>query len=138
MHRGFDRPPSGHAGRRSGGGGRDVGGRVAELGTLAPKPLAALVGVAPFARESGTQRWVRTIAGGRAAVRKALTRPWCPPRAATPCCGRIWHQFIARGKAYKVAMVATMRRYLGILNAMLRDGLTWPQTDVSQGRFLPV
>ena len=109
-----------------------------ELGTLAPKPLAALVGVAPFARESGTQRWVRTIAGGRAAVRKALYQAVASATRCNPVLRTHLHQFIARGKAYKVAMVATMRRYLGILNAMLRDGLTWPQTDVSQGRFLPV
>ena len=46
-------------------------------------------------------------------------------------------QLRAAGKPHKVAMVACIRRLLGILTAMMRDGLTWQQTAVGQGRFLP-
>ena len=107
-----------------------------ELGTLAPKPLAALVGVAPFARESGTQHRPRTIAGGRAPVRTALFQAVVSATRCNAVLRAHLQRLIARGKPYKVAMVATMRRLLGILNAMLRDGLTWQQTTVGQGRFL--
>ncbi len=108
-----------------------------ELGTAAPKQLAALVGVAPFARESGTQVRARTIAGGRAAVRKALYQAVLSAARSNPVINGHLQRLIARGKPYKVAMVATMRRLLGILNAMLRDGLRWEDTQVGQGHFLP-
>jgi transposase len=106
-----------------------------ELGTASSKQLAALVGVAPFARESGTQHRPRTIAGGRAPVRRALYQAVVSAARSNAVINAHLQRLIARGKPYKVAMVATMRRYLGILNAMLRDGLTWQQTDVGQGRF---
>ena len=108
-----------------------------ELGSISPKPLAALVGVAPFARDSGTQSRARSCAGGRAPVRTALYQAVVSAVRRT---GGIvtahLQRLLARGKPYKVAMVATMRWLLGILNAMLRDGLTWDQTNVGQGRFL--
>lgn len=107
-----------------------------ELGTLAPKPLAALVGVAPFARESGAQTHRRAIAGGRATVRKALYQAVVSATRCNPVLKAHLQHLQARGKPYKVAMVATMRRFLGILNAMLRDGLDWSETEVGQGRFL--
>lgn len=108
-----------------------------ELGTASPKQLAALVGIAPFARESGTQLRPRSIAGGRAPVRIALYQAVVSAARCNPVLRAHVQRLLARGKPYKVAMVATMRRLLGILNAMLRDGLTWDQTNVGQGRFLP-
>lgn len=110
---------------------------VPELGTLSPKPLAALVGVAPYARESGSQVRPRTIAGGRAAVRKALYQAVVSAARCNPVIRTHLQRLLDRGKPFKVAMVATMRRLLGILNAMLREGLRWEQTQVGQGRFLP-
>ena len=53
-----------------------------------------------------------------------------------PVIGAHYQRLRAAGKAHKVAMIACMRRLVGILNAMLRDGLTWQQTDVGQGHFL--
>lgn len=107
-----------------------------ELGSASPKQLAALVGVAPFARESGTQQWARTIAGGRSHVRTALYQAVVSATRTNSVLRDLRQRLIARGKPYKVAMIATLRRFLGILNAMLRDGLTWDQTNVGQGRCL--
>ena len=106
-----------------------------ELGTRGPKPLAALVGVAPFARESGTQRRARVCAGGRAPVRTALYQAAVSAVRSNSIVAAHFQRLLSRGKPYKVAMVATMRWLLGILNAMLRDGLTWPQTEVGHGHF---
>lgn len=108
-----------------------------ELGTASPKQLAALVGVAPFARESGTQHRTRAIAGGRAPIRRALYQAVVSAARSNAVINAHLQRLIARGQPYKVAMVATMRRFLAILNAMLRDGLDWSQTDVGQGRCLP-
>lgn len=91
-----------------------------ELGTLSRQEIAALVGVAPMARESGRWQGRRTIGGGRATVRRALYM------AALTCTRQgplhdFYTQLRARGKPFKVAIVACMRRLLTILNAMLRD-----------------
>jgi transposase len=99
---------------------------VPELGRLSRQQIAALVGVAPMARDSGRWRGRRAIAGGRAAVRQvlymaALTAVRCrhsPLRA-------FYQQLRARGKIFKVAIVACMRRLLVILNAMVRDQRPW-------------
>lgn len=95
-----------------------------ELGTARPKQLAALVGVAPFARESGAQVRPRAIAGGRAPVRKVLYQAGVSATRCNPVIRAHLQRLLDRGKPSKVAMVATMRWLLGILNAMLRDGLT--------------
>ena len=88
--------------------------------------VAALVGVAPVARDSGRWRGRRTIGGGRAAVRQVLymatlTAVRCPHSPL-----RTFYQHLrARGKVFKVAMVACMRRLVVILNAMVRDRRPW-------------
>jgi transposase len=107
-----------------------------ELGQASPKQLAALVGVAPFARDSGKHAGKRSIAGGRATVRKALYQAVTTGLRCNPALRRHIAKLKAAGKPHKVAMVAAMRRLLGILNAMVHDGLSWQQTDVGQGRFL--
>ena len=108
-----------------------------ELGRASPNQLAALVGVAPFARDSGKHAGTRSIAGGRATVRKALYQAVTTGLRCNPALSHHVAKLKAAGKPHKVAMVAAMHRLLGILNAMVRDGLTWHQTDVGQGRFLP-
>lgn len=107
-----------------------------ELGTLTTKQIASLVGVAPVARDSGRQRGTRHIAAGRSAIRHALYRAVLTTIRCDPTFHAHYAQLRARGKLHKVAMVACLRRLLGILNAMVRDGLTWTQTAVAQGRFL--
>lgn len=102
-----------------------------ELGTLSRQQVAALAGVAPIARESGRWQGRRTIRGGRAAVRRALYMA-----ALTATRGGPLHagytRLRARGKPFKVAIVACMRRLLTILNAMLRDRHRWTPTPSLQ------
>jgi transposase len=109
---------------------------VPELGTCTAKEVAALVGVAPWAVESGQHRGQRRIGGGRSDVRHGLYVALTSTVRCDPTFGAHYARLRAAGKPHKLAMVACMRRLLGILTMMLRDGLTWPQTAVGQGHFL--
>lgn len=96
-----------------------------ELGRLSHGQLAALVGVAPLNRDSGTVRGRRATWGGRSAVRAAL---YMGTLRATRCNPRIqafYHRLLAAGKAKKVALVACMRKLLCMLNAMVRHHVPW-------------
>jgi transposase len=96
-----------------------------ELGQLNRKQIAALVGVAPFARDSGKLRGTRTCWGGRAAVRAVL---YMGTLAATRYNGIVrpfYQRLIAAGKPKKVALVAAMRKLLTIMNTMLRNRRRW-------------
>lgn len=96
-----------------------------ELGTLDRKQIAALVGVAPLNRDSGTLRGARTCWGGRAAVRAVL---YMATVAATRCnlvIQTFYRRLCAAGKAKKVALTACMRKLLTILNAMLKHWTPW-------------
>jgi transposase len=107
-----------------------------ELGACSGAAAAALLGTAPYAVESGLMRGQRHIGGGRRLVRHALFEAVMSTVRWDPVIGAHYQRLRAAGKAHKVAMIACMRRLVGILNAMLRDGLTWQQTDVGQGHFL--
>lgn len=96
-----------------------------ELGTLSSKQLAALVGVAPHNRDSGTLRGTRTIWGGRAVVRTALYMAALAATTWNPVIKAFYHQLLARGKAKKVALVACMHKLLSILNAMVKQRTPW-------------
>jgi transposase len=96
-----------------------------ELGRLKRTEIAALVGVAPINRDSGTWRGERTIWGGRAQVRHALYMPTLSAIRSNPVIRAVYQRLRAAGKPPKVAVVACMRKLLIILNAMLRDGRTW-------------
>jgi transposase len=111
---------------------------VPELGACSGKQAAALVGVAPWAAESGQHRGQRRIGGGRSAVRHGLYEALLTTVRCDPTFRGHYARLRAAGKPHKVAMVACMRRLLGILTVMLRDGLTWRQTAVGQGRFLGI
>ena len=106
-----------------------------ELGTLTRKQLTALVGVAPYNQESGNHTGSRRIVGGRATVRKALSM--ATHSGATLCKSPVVRAHVAalqdRGKPYKVAIIATVNRMLGIVNAMVRDNLCWEETAASHG-----
>ena len=96
-----------------------------ELGQLTHKQVAALAGVAPHARDSGTLRGKRMIWGGRAPVRSALYLSVWSAARWNPVI-RLFHDRLrAGGKPAKVAQVACMRKLLTILNAMVRDGRGW-------------
>jgi transposase len=91
-----------------------------ELGSLNRHKIAALVGVAPFSRDSGTYRGRRTIWGGRAHVRSILYMATISAIRFNPLIKPLYERLIERGKVRKVAIVACMRKLLTILNAMVR------------------
>ena len=99
-----------------------------ELGTLTHKQIAALVGVAPLTRDSGTLRGRRTVWGGRAHVRTALSMAAIVATRFNPVIRACYHRLCAAGKAKKVARVACMRKRLTIINAMLKHRSGWNPT----------
>ena len=96
-----------------------------ELGTLTDKQIAALVGVAPLNRDSGTLRGTRTVWGGRAQGRMALYMGAIVAARFNPVLRSFYQRLCAAGKAKKVALVACMRKLLVILNAMLKHRAPW-------------
>jgi transposase len=101
-----------------------------ELGTLNRKQIAALVGVAPFARDSGLlQGGRRRIWGGRAYVRKLLFMATLSAIRFNAVIRPFYARLLAAGKPKKVALIACSRKLLTILNAMLRSGTTWNPPD---------
>jgi len=96
-----------------------------ELGTLDRRRIAALVGVAPFPRDSGRRRGQRHIWGGRAQVRAALYMATLVAIRRNAVLKAFYQRLVAAGKAKKVALVACMRKLLTILNAMLRHRNLW-------------
>ena len=96
-----------------------------ELGTLGHKPLAALVGLAPLNRDSGTLRGKRTIWGGRASVRAALYMGALVGSRYNPVLRAMYVRLVAAGKTKKLALTACMHKLLTILNAMLKHRTTW-------------
>lgn len=96
-----------------------------ELGQLSGRAVGALVGVAPMARESGTWRGKRQICGGRYQVRSVLYMATLSAVKHNPVLHAFHQRLIAAGKPPKVALVASMRKLLVILNAMARDRAPW-------------
>lgn len=96
-----------------------------ELGRASGREIAALVGVAPFARDSGTSRGTRTTWGGRRHVRCVLYMATLSAIRYNPVLRPHYEQLRARGKPGKVALVACMRKLLVILNAMVAQQRAW-------------
>jgi transposase len=96
-----------------------------ELGTLTGKQIAALAGVAPLNRDSGTWRGRRMIWGGRAQIRATLYMSTLVATRCNPVIRAFYHRLCAAGKAKKVALIACMRKLLLILNAMLKQRTRW-------------
>jgi len=96
-----------------------------ELGTLNRQQIAALVGVAPINRDSGTLRGKRSIFGGRASVRCALYMAAFCAMKFNPVIRRFAERLRAAGKPFKVIVVAAMRKLLTILNVMLKENRPW-------------
>lgn len=101
-----------------------------ELGHLTRRAAAALVGVAPFARDSGRWRGRRQIAGGRASVRTALYMAAVVAARHNPVLRSFYQRLRAAGKAPKVALVAVMRKLITILNAMVRHHQPWQPATI--------
>lgn len=109
-----------------------------ELGRLSRGQIAALVGVAPLNRDSGTLRGRRTVWGGRASVRAALYMgALAASRSSSGPVGRLYARLVGRGKpkgrayARPVALVACMRKLLVTCNAVVRDGVAWDPKHAS-------
>jgi len=96
-----------------------------ELGELDRRKISALVGVAPFNRDSGTLRGRRSTWGGRAPVRRLLYMAATSAIRCNPVIKSFYQQLTGRGKPHKVALVACMRKILAILNAMARTNTPW-------------
>ena len=96
-----------------------------ELGTLTNKQIAALVGIAPLNRDSGTLRGRRTVWGGRAQVRAVLYMGAMVAARFNPVIRTFYQRLQRAGKAKKVALTACMRKLLTILNAMLKHRTPW-------------
>ena len=96
-----------------------------ELGTLDRKQIAALVGVAPYNRDSGTLQGKRAVWGGRSRVRAVLYMGALVASRHNPAIRDFYQRLLAAGKPKKVAPVASMRKLLVILNGMLKHGSPW-------------
>jgi transposase len=95
--------------------------QLPELGKMDRKKIAALVGVAPMNHDSGKKRGYRKTKGGRADVRSVLYMSTLVATRYNPLIQSQYQQMLKRGKLKKVALTACMRKFLTILNAMMRD-----------------
>lgn len=100
-----------------------------ELGQLNSKKIAALVGVAPLNRDSGSKRGKRGTWGGRPQVRTALYMAALVATRFNPVIRELYIRLCGAGKAKKIALVACMRKLLTIMNAMLKHHVPWHFTQ---------
>ena len=96
-----------------------------ELGTLGRRQIAALVGVAPMNRDSGTMRGRRTVSGGRARIRAVLYMGALVASRHNAVIRSFYQRLLAGGKPKKLALTACMRKLLTILNGMVKTGQCW-------------
>ena len=107
-----------------------------ELGTLNRREIAALVGVAPYNRDSGTRRGKRAVWGGRSRVRAVLYMGALVATRHNPAIRDFYQRLLASGKPKKLALVACMRKLLVILNSMLKNGSPWcDMTQLEIGHY---
>lgn len=96
-----------------------------ELGKLNRRQIAALVGVAPLANDSGNSKGRRRVKGGRFEIRRTLYMATLTATRHNPAIAAFYVRLLAAGKLPKVALIACMRKLLTTLNAMARSGLPW-------------
>ena len=99
--------------------------KLPELGNLSNKQIAALVGVAPFCNDSGQYKGKRMIWGGRKEIRTALYMPMLSVIQFNPVIRSFYQRLVNQGKVRKVAVIASMRKLLTILNSMIRNDTEW-------------
>lgn len=99
--------------------------RLPELGRLNRREIAALVGTAPFNHDSGQHHGQRRIGGGRSDLRRVLYMATLTAIRTSPRLAETYQRLLERGKRKKVAIVACMRKYLTMFNAMARDNAPW-------------
>lgn len=100
-------------------------GELPELGNLNNREVAALCGLAPFNRDSGSMKGKRRIKGGRAPIRTVLYMAMLSAIQHNPVMRSFYLRLVAQGKHKKVAITACMRKMMTILNAMVRDQRPW-------------
>lgn len=98
---------------------------VPELGQCDRKQIAALIGAAPYNRDSGNKNGQRSISGGRPDVRSVLYMATLTAARCNPVIREFYKRLLKAGKLKKVALVACMRKLLTILNAIIRDRVHW-------------
>jgi transposase len=98
---------------------------VPELGRIDNKKAAALIGVAPFVRQSGTMTAPARIHGGRAAVRNILYMAAVTASRHNPVLRSFYERLVAKGKPAKLALIAVLRRLVVFANAVIRSGQPW-------------
>lgn len=96
-----------------------------ELGQLNRQKIAALAGLAPFNRDSGQKRGKRRIFGGRKGIRRVLYMACLSAKKYNPVIRSLFERLMKKGKLFKVAITACMRKMLTIMNAMTRDQINW-------------
>ena len=100
-------------------------GELPELGQIDNKKISALVGIAPFCRDSGTMRGKRSTWGGRAQVRTALYMAALSASRYNPTIKIFYERLLMNGKCKKTALVACMRKLLTIINTMVKNNEPW-------------
>jgi transposase len=103
-----------------------------ELGKTDKRKVTALAGLAPFNNDSGTLNGQRSIRGGREQVRNVLYMASLAAITYNPVIAAFAQRLKAKGKKSKVVIVACMRKLLTLLNAMVRENLTWNQLHVTK------
>jgi transposase len=99
--------------------------QMPELGSFSRRKAAALAGLAPYDHDSGKLRGLRCISGGRASVRNALYMAALTATRHNPVIRELYKRLRAKGKAYKLALTACMRKLLAILNHILKTKTSW-------------
>jgi transposase len=99
-----------------------------ELGQLNRQEIAAMAGLAPFNRDSGKKRGQRRIFGGRQSVRRVLYMACLSAVKHNPVIKTFYTRLIEKGKPFKVAITAGMRKMTTIMNATTRDQMAWKTT----------
>jgi len=100
-------------------------GELPELGQLSNREISALVGLAPFNRDSGLSRGKRRIRGGRAPIRTVLYMAMLSAIQHNPIMKQFYEKLVAQGKHKKIAITACMRKMIVILNTMVRNDTPW-------------
>lgn len=103
-----------------------------EIGSLTRKQAAALIGVAPYDRDSGPFRGTRHIAGGRKPPRDVLYMAAQSAAFTNPTMSPFYQRLRAKGKEHKVAVIAVLRKLIGLINTLIEEGRTWQANHVSQ------
>ena len=96
-----------------------------ELGTLTNKQIASLTGLAPICRDSGSLKGRRRIKGGRSTVRTTLFMATLSAIQCNPVLGGFYRHLVKQGKHKKVALTAVMRKFITILNTMVKRDESW-------------